>query len=214
VPVPTPFHPRTSELCTSLRYKDWAGYYAVCSYDTYPEREYFALRNAAGLIDVTPLYKFEVHGPDAAEFLSRLMDRILAARNARATIVCATSGDTGGAAVEAFRGAHNVDIVVLFPEGRVSDVQRRMMTTPDEANVHALSIRGTFDDCQALVIIATPYRIDIARDIKMCRTCFNTRRSGNRMICIAFHCQMFRSIIMKNLISIEKVYNIKVRNLV
>jgi threonine synthase len=97
------------------------------------------------------------HGPTLAfkdvamQFLSRLMDRILAARNARATIVCATSGDTGGAAVEAFRGAHNVDIVVLFPEGRVSDVQRRMMTTPDEANVHALSIRGTFDDCQALV---------------------------------------------------------------
>jgi aminomethyltransferase len=75
VPVPTPFHPRTSELCTSLRYKDWAGYYAVCSYDTYPEREYFALRHAAGLIDVTPLYKFEVHGPDAAAFLSRLMVR-------------------------------------------------------------------------------------------------------------------------------------------
>jgi threonine synthase len=97
------------------------------------------------------------HGPTLAfkdvamQFLSRLMDRILAARRARATIVCATSGDTGGAAVEAFRGAHNVDIVVLFPEGRVSDVQRRMMTTPDEDNVHALSIRGTFDDCQALV---------------------------------------------------------------
>jgi len=61
--------------------------------------------------------------------------------------VCATSGDTGGAAVEAFRGADNVDIVVLFPDGRVSDVQRRMMTTPVDANVHALAIDGTFDDC-------------------------------------------------------------------
>ena len=97
------------------------------------------------------------HGPTLAfkdvamQFLSRLMERILAARSARATIVCATSGDTGGAAVEAFRGADNIDIVVLFPEGRVSDVQRRMMTTPDDTNVHALSIRGTFDDCQALV---------------------------------------------------------------
>jgi threonine synthase len=97
------------------------------------------------------------HGPTLAfkdvamQFLSRLMDRILAARSARATIVCATSGDTGGAAVEAFRGADNVDIVVLFPEGRVSDVQRRMMTTPADANVHALAIGGTFDDCQALV---------------------------------------------------------------
>ncbi|MBU2532876.1 MAG: threonine synthase, partial [Alphaproteobacteria bacterium] len=69
----------------------------------------------------------------------------------RATIVCATSGDTGGAAVEAFRGAENVDIVVLFPSGRVSDVQRRMMTTPGDPNIHAISIDGTFDDCQALV---------------------------------------------------------------
>jgi len=97
------------------------------------------------------------HGPTLAfkdvamQFLSRLMDLILAKRGQRATIICATSGDTGGAAVEAFRGADNVDIVVLFPDGRVSDVQRRMMTTPTEANVHALAIDGTFDDCQALV---------------------------------------------------------------
>ncbi len=97
------------------------------------------------------------HGPTLAfkdvamQFLSRLMDHILSKRGRRATIVCATSGDTGGAAVEAFRGAGNVDIVVLLPEGRVSDVQRRMMTTAPDANVHALSIDGTFDDCQALV---------------------------------------------------------------
>lgn len=114
---------------------------------------------------VTPLAQLDTnrfvlelfHGPTLAfkdvamQFLSRLMDLILARRGQRATIVCATSGDTGGAAVEAFRGAENVDIVVLFPEGRVSDVQRRMMTTPTETNVHALSIEGTFDDCQALV---------------------------------------------------------------
>lgn len=114
---------------------------------------------------VTPLVQLDegrfvlelFHGPTLAfkdvamQFLSRLMDLILAKRNKRATIVCATSGDTGGAAVEAFRGADNVDIVVLFPDGRVSDVQRRMMTTPVDANVHALAIDGTFDDCQALV---------------------------------------------------------------
>lgn len=58
-----------------MAWKDWAGYYAVRSYDTYMEREYFALRHAAGVIDVTPLYKYEVHGPDAAEFLSRVMVR-------------------------------------------------------------------------------------------------------------------------------------------
>ena len=73
MPIGTPFHPRTSELCTSLFYKDWAGYYTVCSYDTCHEREYFALRNAAGLIDVSPLYKYEVYGKDAAALLARVM---------------------------------------------------------------------------------------------------------------------------------------------
>jgi len=73
MPIGTPFHARTSELCTSLFYKDWAGYYTVCSYDTCHEREYYALRNAAGLIDVSPLFKYEVHGKDAAAFLSRVM---------------------------------------------------------------------------------------------------------------------------------------------
>src|SRR5210317_1524859 len=73
MPIGTPFHPRTSELCTSLFYKDWAGYYTVCSYDTTHDREYYALRNAAGLIDVSPLFKYEVSGKDATEFLSRVM---------------------------------------------------------------------------------------------------------------------------------------------
>jgi len=75
MPIPTPFHTRTSDLCTSLLWKDWAGYHAVCSYDTSHELEYFALRHAAGLIDVTPLFKYEVRGPDAAALLSRAMVR-------------------------------------------------------------------------------------------------------------------------------------------
>jgi aminomethyltransferase len=75
MPIATPFHPRTSALCTSLFYKDWAGYYAVRSYDTSHEREYFAFRHACGLIDVTPLYKYDVHGRDAARFLARVMVR-------------------------------------------------------------------------------------------------------------------------------------------
>ncbi len=75
MPIESPFHPRTSKLCRSLRWKDWAGYYAVCAYDTYLEREYFAFRHAAGLIDVTPLFKYDVNGPDAAAFLSRVMVR-------------------------------------------------------------------------------------------------------------------------------------------
>ncbi len=97
------------------------------------------------------------HGPTLAfkdlamQLLARLMDHALAARGERATIVVATSGDTGGAAVEAFGGRSHVDVVVLFPDGRVSDVQRRMMTTSGHDNVHAVAIEGTFDDCQSLV---------------------------------------------------------------
>ncbi len=97
------------------------------------------------------------HGPTLAfkdiamQLLARLMDHVLAARGERRTIVVATSGDTGGAAVEAFRGRGQVDLIVLFPNGRISDVQRRMMTTGEAANVHAIAIDGTFDDCQAIV---------------------------------------------------------------
>jgi threonine synthase len=97
------------------------------------------------------------HGPTLAfkdlamQLLARLMDHALAQRNERTTIVVATSGDTGGAAVDAFGGRAQLDVVVLFPHGRVSDVQRRMMTTSNRDNVHAIAIEGTFDDCQALV---------------------------------------------------------------
>ncbi len=97
------------------------------------------------------------HGPTLAfkdlamQFLARLMDHALALRGERTTIVVATSGDTGGAAVEAFRGSARADLFVLFPDGRVSDVQRRMITTAVADNVHALAIEGTFDDCQAIV---------------------------------------------------------------
>lgn len=75
MPIGTPLHPRTRELCTSLRWKEWAGYHAVCSYDTCHELEYFALRHRAGLLDVSPLQKLAVEGPDAAEFLATLLCR-------------------------------------------------------------------------------------------------------------------------------------------
>ena len=97
------------------------------------------------------------HGPTLAfkdlamQLLARLMDHVLRQRGERATVICATSGDTGGAAVEAFRGCAHVDVVVLFPKGRISDVQRKIMTSVPDANVHALAIKGTFDDCQAIV---------------------------------------------------------------
>jgi threonine synthase len=85
------------------------------------------------------------------QLLARLMDHVLAKRGSRVTIVGATSGDTGAAAIEAFRGRNNADVYILFPEGRVSPIQQRQMTTVDAANVHAIAIRGTFDDCQAIV---------------------------------------------------------------
>jgi threonine synthase len=97
------------------------------------------------------------HGPTLAfkdlamQFVARLMDHVLHQRAERTTIVVATSGDTGGAAVEAFRGRAQADVVVFFPQGRISEVQRRMMSTVPDSNVHALAIEGTFDDCQALV---------------------------------------------------------------
>jgi threonine synthase len=97
------------------------------------------------------------HGPTLAfkdlamQLVARLMDHVLAARGERRTVVVATSGDTGGAAVEAFRERSRVDLIVLFPKGRISDVQRRMMTTAEAANIHAVAIDGTFDDCQAIV---------------------------------------------------------------
>jgi aminomethyltransferase len=78
MPIPSPFHERTAKLCTSYRWKDWSGYAAVCSYDTTHEREYFAFRESAGLLDVTPLWKYEVHGPDAAALLARMMVRDVA----------------------------------------------------------------------------------------------------------------------------------------
>ena len=70
MPIPSPFHARTSVLCKSLFWKEWAGYYAVRAFDTVLEPEYQAIRHTAGLLDVTPLYKYEVEGRDAAAFLS------------------------------------------------------------------------------------------------------------------------------------------------
>jgi threonine synthase len=97
------------------------------------------------------------HGPSLAfkdvamQLLARLSDHVLAQQNRTQTILCATSGDTGGAAVEAFRGRGNTRIVVMFPDGRISEVQRRFMTTTDEKNVACVAVDGDFDDCQAIL---------------------------------------------------------------
>ncbi len=87
----------------------------------------------------------------AMQLLARLMDHALEKNGERATIVGATSGDTGGAAIDAFAGRSRTDVFILFPVGKVSPVQQRQMTTPTAENVHALAVRGNFDDCQNLV---------------------------------------------------------------
>ncbi|MFQ1699111.1 threonine synthase [Loktanella agnita] len=97
------------------------------------------------------------HGPTLAfkdfamQLIGQMFQAALSRSGERVTIVGATSGDTGSAAIEAFRGLKAVDVFILFPHGRVSEVQRRQMTTPSESNVHALAVDGDFDDCQAAV---------------------------------------------------------------
>ncbi len=114
---------------------------------------------------VTPLRQLErglwllelFHGPTLAfkdvamQLLARLYDHALGERGRTATILVATSGDTGGAAVEAFRGRANVKLVVLYPQGRISDVQQRFITTAPDDNIRVLAVDGVFDDCQAIV---------------------------------------------------------------
>jgi threonine synthase len=136
---------------------------------TIPEAEFRALvaDAYAGFVHeaVTPLtqigartYVLEVfHGPTLAfkdialQLLGRLFDHVLAKRGERVTIVGATSGDTGSAAIEACRDRDSLDIVILHPKGRTSEVQRRQMTTVLSSNVHNVAVEGTFDDCQDLV---------------------------------------------------------------
>ena len=114
---------------------------------------------------VTPLKQLDAnqwllelfHGPTLAfkdvamQLLARLMDWSLLKRGSHATIVGATSGDTGGAAIDAFKNSKNATTIILHPHGRVSDVQRRQMTTVDSPAIHNIAIEGNFDDCQTIV---------------------------------------------------------------
>lgn len=97
------------------------------------------------------------HGPTLAfkdfamQLIGQMFQKALGRSGNRVTIVGATSGDTGSAAIEAFKGLESTDVFILYPHGRVSEVQRRQMTTPTESNVHAIAVDGDFDDCQAMV---------------------------------------------------------------
>lgn len=115
--------------------------------------------------EIAPLKKLDenfyvqelFHGPTLAfkdialQFLGQVFDYLLRKKEQRVTIIAATSGDTGSAAIEAFRGRGNIDIFVLHPHNRVSEVQRRQMTTVLDSNVHNIAVEGSFDDCQDLV---------------------------------------------------------------
>ena len=112
------------------------------------------------------------HGPTLAfkdvalQLLGRLFDHVLTRRGERVTIVGATSGDTGSAAIEACRDREAIDIFILHPHGRVSEVQRRQMTTVPSANVHNIAIEGSFDDCQEL-LKAMFGTVDFRREMRL-----------------------------------------------
>ena len=134
---------------------DDAAFDAMCR-DAYAT---FRHPDVVPIVDLQPGHKLMelFHGPTLAfkdvalQLLGRIFDHILTERNEKVTIVGATSGDTGSAAIDGVKDCANVEIVILYPKGRVSDVQRRQMTTIDSPNVRTVAIDGTFDDCQDLV---------------------------------------------------------------
>jgi threonine synthase len=123
------------------------------SYATFDDPDVVPLRSLGDGLWLAELF----HGPTLAfkdvalQLVGRLFDHELERRGETVTIVGATSGDTGSAAIEACRDRARIQIVILHPAGRVSEVQRRQMTTVDAPNVHNLAVEGTFDDCQDLV---------------------------------------------------------------
>ena len=150
-----------AEAATRVMTPFIAGDFTAPELKTMTVDAYAGFRHAAAapLVQIGDnLFALELfHGPTLAfkdfamQWLGRAMNRVLRQRGARATILGATSGDTGAAAIEAFAGQSQADVYILYPHGRVSDVQRRQMTTVDKPNVHALAIEGTFDDCQRIV---------------------------------------------------------------
>lgn len=150
-----------SELATRLMLPFLGGEIPEDSFRAMVHDAYATFRHPA----VTPLVQLDsnlwlqelFHGPTLAfkdvalQLLGRLFDHILAERGERITIVGATSGDTGSAAIEACRDREAIDIFILFPKGRVSPVQQRQMTTVQSTNVHCIAVDGSFDDCQDLV---------------------------------------------------------------
>ena len=167
--VPT-FSPQQWQALSALSYTDLAyqimkpfvgGEISDTDLETLIKESYSEFRHSA-IAPLKQLGKNEwllelFHGPTLAfkdfalQFLGRLLDHILKKRKTRATVIGATSGDTGSAAIAGCRGRDAMDIFILHPRGRTSDVQRRQMTTVLDKNVHNIAIEGTFDDCQDIV---------------------------------------------------------------
>ncbi|MDG2267905.1 MAG: threonine synthase, partial [Alphaproteobacteria bacterium] len=150
-----------SELCTEIIYK----YSGIClAKEDIQKISKNAYKNF-GTSDVAPMINIEsdlnilelFHGPTLAfkdfalQFLSRVFNIFLEQEEKKVTIIGATSGDTGSAAIEAFKNNSSANIVILHPKGKVSEFQRRQMTTVNADNVYNIAIDGNFDDCQALV---------------------------------------------------------------
>jgi threonine synthase len=150
-----------AELTTQIMALFAGNSFSVDELRRFAEQAYDGFRHAA----VTPLVQLGerlwllelFHGPTLAfkdlalQLVGPLFDAALARRGEHATIIGATSGDTGSAALEACRDRDAIDIFIFYPQGRVSEVQRRQMTTVESPNAHAIAIEGTFDDCQDLV---------------------------------------------------------------
>ena len=127
------------------------------AYATFSHPEVVPLVQLHRVVDDYDYIQELFHGPTLAfkdialQLVGRMFDEVLRERGQRVTVVGATSGDTGSAAIDAVKDCGNVDIVILFPHGRTSDVQRKQMTTVDSPNVRVVAVEGTFDDCQDLV---------------------------------------------------------------
>ncbi|MBX7147233.1 MAG: threonine synthase [Alphaproteobacteria bacterium] len=165
------FDPSTQKLLCKEK-----SYQKLASFILYPfVQDHFTKAEFAMLINdaykvfhhplITPLKQLDdrlwimelFHGPSLAfkdiamQFLARILNWILHQKKQRLMIVCATSGDTGASAIEAFKGQSHIDVVVLYPSGRISDMQRRQMTTVHSDNIEVIALDGTFDECQHLV---------------------------------------------------------------
>ena len=151
-----PYADIVSAVMAKFADKDWAEQSAKIARSVYPR---FDAPEVAPLVQLEPgRYLLELfHGPTLAfkdfalQLVVPLMAEALRRRKEKALVLVATSGDTGAAAVAAIADQPNIDLVVLHPKGRISDVQRRQMTTQKAANVHNVAVEGTFDDAQALV---------------------------------------------------------------